>query len=134
MSAGDKPYFVEINDWAPDVLEYRAVADQDWRTIAFQPEAYLFAFYERAKGQAHPPVSDWFYLTTDPRVLTAKEALEEFPDYAGTIEMWASHGVKLFGNHAYDHGGKKGGRIIPMMNGIVFIDRKAMTQVWPAIP
>jgi hypothetical protein len=134
MSAAEKPYFVEINDWAPDILEYRAVEDQDWKKIDFQPEAYFFAFYERAKGQAHPPVSDWFYLTTDPRILTAAEALEHFPAYADTVEMWAARGVKQFGNHAYDCDRYKGGRIIPLMNGVVFIDRKAMTQIWPEKP
>jgi hypothetical protein len=129
----DKPYLVEINDWAPDILEYRAVSDQDWRKILFQPEAYFFAFYERARGHAHPPVSDWFYLTTDPRLLTATEAREQFPEHAETVDLWAAKGVGQFGHHAYDCGAYKGGRIIPLMNGIVFIDRSSMTQVWPAV-
>ncbi len=134
MSAAEKPYSVEINDWAPDILEYRPVADQDWTKINFPPEAYFFAFYERARGQAHPPVSEWFYLSTDPRLFTAEEAIREFPNDADYVQMWADKGVKLFANQAYDHAGYKGGRIIPLIKGSVFIDRQTMTQVWPPKP
>ncbi|NTF16821.1 hypothetical protein G6L37_00080 [Agrobacterium rubi] len=133
MSA-ENAYFVEINDWTPDVLEYRPVADQDWAKIDFPPETYFFAFYERAKGQAHPPVSDWFYLTTDPRILTPEEAAREFPEYAETVALWSEKGVKSFAHHAYEHGEQVGGRIIPLLAGCALIDRKAKTQVWPTAP
>jgi hypothetical protein len=127
MSA-DKPYVVEIIDWAPDVLEYRAVADQDWSKIDFPPEAYFFAFYDRARGR---PVSDWFYLTLDPRLFTPEEAAAEFPAYAEEVKLWADKGVKFFANHSYDCDGYKGNRVIPMIPQVVLIDRTAMTQVWP---
>lgn len=125
----DKKYLVEINDWAPDILEYREVEGLDWAKIAFQPEAYFFAFYE--PGQPRLPISDWFYLTIDPRVLTAEEATAEFPEYADTVSQWAAKGVTEFANHAYDCGSYKGGRIIPLLKGCALIDRKAMTKLWP---
>jgi hypothetical protein len=133
MSA-NTPYFVEINDWAPDVIEYRPAADQDWTKIDFPPEAYFFAFFERARGQAHPAVSPWHYLSTDPRLMTAEEAAERFPNYADEIGLWAEKGVSLFGNHAYDCRGYKGDRVIPMTKDSVFIDRETMKQIWPRVP
>lgn len=127
--AADKKYLVEINDWSPDVLEYRKVSDLDWTKIEFPAETYFFAFYDEA--QKREPVSGWFYLTTDPRVLTAAEALAEFPDYADTVAQWSEKGVTAFANHAYDLAPFKGGRIIPLLPDSTLIDRKAMTKLWP---
>lgn len=128
MSA-DKNYLIEINDRGADVLEYRKVAYLDWTEIELPAEAYFFAFYDEA--QRREPVSGWFYLTADPRILTAAEALEEFPDYAETIAQWSGKGVTAFANHAYDLGPSKGGRIIPLLHDCTLIDRKAMTRIWP---
>jgi hypothetical protein len=124
-------YIIEINDWTPDVLEYRPVPDLDWKSIQFPDDAYMFVFYDRSQGQPHPPISDWFYLSTDPRLLTPEEAAREFPEYADDVALWASRGAEIFANHAYEYGGHRGTRIVPMIPGIVFIDRTSMRQIWP---
>ncbi|MNU26971.1 hypothetical protein D3C71_153560 [compost metagenome] len=132
--SSNSPYLVEINDWAPDVIEYRPADDQDWTKIDFPPEAYFFAFFERAKRASEQIPSTWYYLSTDPRLFTAEEAKAQFPDYADDIALWADKGVTVFVNHAYDCKGYKGDRVIPMTRETVFIDRKAMQQIWPPQP
>lgn len=128
----DARFILEFNDWTPDAIEQRPVKDLDWRNEAFPEQTYLFVYFDR--DDPRRTVSDWFYLTTDPRILSAEEARQEYPAYADDVTAWAEKGVSSFANHAYSHGQNHGGRVIPLLPNSALIDKATMRQVWPANP
>ena len=129
-------YKLEINNFAPDIIEYRAVGDLDWTKVRFPEDAYFFTYYDGEGRPERQPVTPWYYLSTDPRVLGLDAVKAEFPEYAELAGEWSASkvGVSLFAVHAYDCGGHKGRRIIPLLTDSVLVDARTLRQVWPEKP
>jgi hypothetical protein len=123
---------VEFDSAKPDTIAIRSVKDQSLEGLQVPDGAIKFHFTRTARARLPKIVSPFYFLSLDPLVLTADQAIARRIEDAPSVRSWQSdYEVTEFGVVTWQEGPARRSMLVPLTAEIVLLDRTTMAQVWP---
>lgn len=123
---------VEFDSPKPETIMIRKVLDDRLDGLVVPDAAIKFHFTRSERGKLPKIVSPFYFLSLEPRVLTAQQAVARRIEDAPSVAGWQrDYEVTEFGVVSWREGPATRSMLIPLTPEIVLLDRKSMAQVWP---
>lgn len=123
---------VEFDGPKPSTIAVRSVQTQSLTGLQVPEKAIKFHFTRTKRGRLPKIVSPFYFLSLEPLVLNAEEAIaRRLEDASSVLEWRRDYGAKEFGVVAWQEGASRRSMLVPLTSQIVILDRLTMSQVWP---
>lgn len=123
---------VEFDGPKPSTIAVRSVQTPSLANLRVPEKAIKFHFAQTKRGRLPKIVSPFYFLTLEPLVLTAEQAVvRRMEDATSVLDWQRDYGCKEFGVVAWQEGETRRSMLVPLTQEIVLLDRSTMAQVWP---